>query len=194
MNNTIDGDAVMQQVQQGTAPSYWRVFPAKLSHFIWSVLGYAVGALLLLGFIGFLNITPGFAISFGSSSDAPSAIQFWRTVDFVVAGVLAFCCVALFVVSIRSISSVKQQALVLLPEGFVMQKGAGKKTMTVIHFGAITGVGTSVFSGTWSLVMPRTNGKGTIKVELDGRFGAPKNIATILQAAHMQYANSRATH
>ncbi len=194
MNNTIDGDAVMQQVQQGTAPSYWRVFPAKLSHFIWSIVGYAIGALLLLGFIGFLSISPGFAVSFGSSSDAPNVIQVWRTIDFVVAGVMAFACVALFVLSIRSIGSVKQQALVVLPEGFVMQKGAAKKTMTVVHFGAITSVGTNVFSGNWSLVMPRTNGKGTIKVELDGRFGAPKNIATVLQLAHMQYAKSRATH
>ena len=189
----IDGEAVMQQVLQGSAPPNWRVFPAKLSHFLGSIIGYAIATLLFLGFIGFLVIAPDFAIGLQGSSDAPNIVQFWHTIDFVVAGALALGCAALLVSSIRGLGSVKQQALVLLPEGFVMQKGTGKKSMTVVNFGAITGVGTSVLQGNWSLVMPRANGDGSIKVELDARFGAPKNIATILQVARMQYAKAGVT-
>lgn len=186
----IDGEAVMRQVLQGSAPPNWRVFPAKLSHFLGSIAGYAIAVLLFLGFIGFLVIAPDFVIGLKGAVDVPTLHSFWRTVDFVVAGALALGCAALLVSSMRGLGSVKQQALVLLPEGFVMQKGADKKTMTVVHFGAITGVGTSVVQGNWSLVMPRANGNGNIKVEIDARFGAPKNIATILQVARMQYAKS----
>lgn len=187
----IDGEAIIQQALQGSAPPNWRVFPAKVSHFLGSIAGYAIGALLLLGFIGFLIIAPDFAISLQGSSDAPNVIQFWRTIDFVAAGVMALACVALLVLSIRGLGTVKHQALVVLPEGFVMQKGADKKTMTVIEFGAITGIGTSVRNGNWSLVIPRANGKGAIKLELDGRFGAPKKVAAMLEEARLQYAVAR---
>lgn len=187
----IDGEAVLQQALQGSAPPNWQVFPAKLSHFLGSIAGYAIGALLLLGLIGYLAINPDAAIGLQGSSNAPNVIQFWRTIDFPVAGLLVLACVVLIVLSIRGLGTVKQQALVLLPEGFVMRKGADKKTMTVIEFGAITGIATSVSNGNWSLVMPRANGKGAAKLELDGRFGAPKKIAKTLEEARSQYAIAR---
>lgn len=184
----IDGEAVLQQALQGAAPPNWRVFPAKQSHFMGNIVGYIIGVVLLLGFIVYLAANPDVAITLQGSSDAPNVIQFWRTVDFVVAGVAAVGCIVLLVSSVRSLGTLNRQALVLLPEGFVMRKGVEKKTMSVIEFGAISGIATSVSNGTWSLVMPRANGKGTIKLELDGRFGAPKQIAKMLEEARSQFA------
>lgn len=185
----IDGEAVIQQSLQGSAPPNWRVLPAKVSHFLGSIAGYAIGAVLLLAFIGFLAVNPDARVTLqGSSSDAPNVIQFWRTIDFVVAGVMALACVALLVLGVRGLGTVKQQALVVLPEGFVMQKGTDKKTLSVIEFGAITGIATSVSNGNWTLVIPRANGKGVIKLALDGRFGAPKQIAKMLEEARSQFA------
>lgn len=184
----LDGEAIVHQALQGSAQPNWRVFPAKLSHFLGSIAGYAIGALLLLGVIAYLAANPDVAFSLGSSSDTPNVIQFWRNIDFVVAGVMTLACIALLGLSVRGLSTVKHQVLVLLPEGFVMQKGAEKKTMTVIEFGAISGIATSVSNGNWSLVMPRTNGKGAVKLDLDGRFGSPKQIAKTLEEARSQYA------
>jgi len=184
----IDGEAVLQQALQGSAPPNWRVYPAKVSHFLGSIAGYAIGTLLLLGLIAYLAANPDVAISLQGSSDAPNVSQFWRVIDFVVGGVMVLACVVLLVLSIRGLGTVKHQALVVLPEGFVMQKGAGKKGMTAIEFGAITGIATSVSNGNWSLVIPRANGKGAIKLELDGRFGPPKKIAAMLEEARSQYA------
>lgn len=184
----IDGEAVMHQALQGSAPPYWRVFPAKVSHFMGSITGYVIGALLLLGFIGFLIIAPDFVIGLKGAVNEPSLHALWRTVDFAVAGLGVAGCIVLFISSIRGLGTVKQQALVVLPEGFVMQKGAEKKTLSVIEFRAITGIATSVSNGNWTLVIPRANGKGTLKLALDGRFGAPKQIANMLEEARSQYA------
>lgn len=190
----IDGEAVMQQVRQGAAPSYWHVLPAKQSHFIGNIAGYTVGALLAFGLLLYLIVDPGFVIGLKGAVNVESLHNLWRTVDFVVAGIAILACLFLVFAGVRNLGTVNQQALVLLPEGFVMQKGVGKKTMTVIEYGAITGLTTSVSNGSWSLVMPRANGKGAVKLDLDGRYGAPKQIATMLQEARAQYARARASH
>jgi hypothetical protein len=187
----IDGEAVMHQALQGAAPPNWRVFPAKQSHFMGNIVGYVIGVVLLLGFIVFLIAAPDFVIGLRGAVNVPSLHSLWRTVDFVVAGVGVVGCIVLLVSSVRSLGTLNQQALVLLPEGFVIRKGADKKAMTVIEFGAISGIATSVSNGTWSLVMPRANGKGAVKLELDGRFGSPKQIAKMLEEARSQYAIAR---
>ncbi len=191
MNNIIDGDAVMQQVQQGTAPSYWFVCPARVSQFLKNIAVFAVFSLLLIGGLRYLQVNPGFAIGLRGAGDIPELHALWRRIDFGVAGIVLLMLLFFLVSGVRNLATARQQALVLLPEGFVMQKGATRKTMVVIHYGAISEITTSVSNYTLSLVMPRTDGYGTIRVELDGRFGPSDAIAELLQQAHRQYAMGR---
>lgn len=187
----INGEAVMQQVLQGAAPSYWYVFPAKPSQFLKNIAVYSVCTLLLLGFLLYLKVHPAFVIGLGDAAKMPELHDLWRTIDFGAAAIVIPMLLVFLLSEVRNLSTARKQALVLLPEGFIMQKGSSRKTMTVIHYGTITELTTSVSNYTWYLVMPRADGNGIIKLGLDGRFGPSSEIAAILQQAHEQYAGAR---
>ncbi len=189
----IDGDAVMQTVVQGSAPPHWRVYPAKRSYFLGTIVWGVIGVVVMLGFLGFLVINPDFVFGLKGTLDGPSLQFFWRVFDLVGTGFVALAFAMLLVTGLRDLGSVKQQALVGLPDGFVKQTGTDKKTMTVIEFGAITGITPRVYKGRWSLVMPRANGTGAVTLRLDPRFGATKTIAMILQEARNQYGIATST-
>ncbi len=192
----IDGDAVMQTVVQGSAPAHWRVYPAKRSYFLGTIVWGAIGVVLFLGFLGFLVLNPDFVFGLKGTLDEPSLQVFWRVFDLVATGVLALAFAVLLRTGLRELGSVKQQALVVLPEGFVEQTGTDQKTRTVIEFGAITSIAPRVYRGRWMLVMPRANGTGVVTLRLDPRFGSPKTIAMMLQEARNQYgiATSASAH
>src|SRR5262249_15698522 len=168
------GDAVIRTVVQGSPPPNWRVYPAKRSYFIGSIVWGGVGVGLLLGFLGYLVINPDFVFGLEGAVEDPSLFPFWRAFDFVPTGVTALAFAMLLVTGIRDLGTAKQQARVVLPEGFVMQRGPDQKTMTVIEFGAITSIAPRVSRGRWSLVMPRADGSGALTLRLDPRRGSPK--------------------
>ena len=81
--------------------------------------------------------------------------------------------------------------LVLMPEGFVMQKGTTSKTMAAIAYANVGTPKVVVQSGTTYLLMSRANGQGALRVTLDGRFGPPKQIAKRIVDAHQLNAGTR---
>jgi len=187
MFNTINGEAVMQQVRQGTVPPYWHVFPAKVSHFLKNIAVCAVFTLLLFGFLLYLMVHPEFAIGLRGAVEMPELHAFWRMLDFIVVGIAMLILLIFLFSEVWKLGTAHKQALVLLPEGFVMQKGATRRSVTAIHYGAIFEITTSVSNNTWFLVMPLADGYGTIKLELDGRFGPSSEISSTLEQAHLQY-------
>lgn len=150
--------------------------------------------LLLLGCLLYLRVHPEFAIGLRGAAEIPELHALWRTIDFIVVDFVILIFLSFLSSEIWKLSTVHKQVLVLLPDGFVMQKGATRKSMTVIHYGAISEITAGVRNYTWFLVMPRADGYGTITLELDGRFGPPSEISEILEQAHRQYAMVRARY
>ena len=188
----IDGQAILQQALSGMAPATWQVLPARRSHFVGQIAGGIVGALALLAAIGYLVLNPDFAVGLQGSTNSPGVFSFWRILDFVVLGALILAALAYAVVSARDMGTMNQQALVLMPEGFVMQKGASPKTLSTIAYEAIGTSRMSISSGNIYLLMSRANSQGTLKLQIDSRFGPAKQLTQRIVEAQLTYARAHA--
>lgn len=187
----IDGQAIVQQALQGYAPPAWQVLRARPSHFWGRIIGGIFLTLLVLGFIGYLIVDPGFAIGLRGAVNVEGLHQFWRTVDFIAGGVFTVAFIGYIVFGVRDLITMDHQVLVLMPEGFVMQKGTTTKTLSTVAYEAVSGARMQIDRGTVNLIMPRASRQGAVKLEIDSRFGKPKPLAQQIIQAQMAYAAYR---
>lgn len=187
----LDPNQVLQQVQQRTNPPDWQVLPAKQSHFIQSLFGGIALILIGLAAAGYLLLNPDFVIGLRGLVDLDSMQTVWRIVDFVLCAAIVASGGVLIRGAVAGMATQDQQMLVLMPDGFVMQKGNTSKTMSAIAYANVRSPQVVVKSGTTYLMMARANGQGALRLEVDGRFGPPKQIAKRIVEAHQLYARSR---
>ncbi|GAC1451854.1 MAG: hypothetical protein PVSMB4_11990 [Ktedonobacterales bacterium] len=184
----IDGQAIVQQALQGYAPPGWQILRARQSHFLGTIISGIALTLLVLGLIGYLIVDPGFVIGLRGAVNVDSLHQFWRIVDFIAGGVFAAAFIALTVKGVRDLGTIDNQVLVMMPEGFVMQKGPATKAPLTVAYESTAGARLQIDRGTVYLLLARANRQGALKIEIDGRFGKPKPIAQQIIQAQTAYA------
>lgn len=190
----LDPNQIIQQVQQHTNPTNWAVLPAKQSHFLQSLFGGIFLAVIGLAAAGYLVLNPDFVVGLGALVTMSSLFTFWRIVDFVFCAVAVAAAGVIMRDSISGMATHDQQMLVLTPEGFVMRKGTTSKLTSAVAYANVGVPSVVVQSGTTYLMMSRANGQGPLRLEVDGRFGPPKQIAKRIIDAHQLYAQARAGH
>lgn len=183
----LDGNAIMQQALYGGAPPTWTVIPARRSHFLQTIAGAIVGAVLGVGGIVYLVLNPDFVIGLRGAVEISSTFQFWRILDYAVCGLIIIGCIVYAISTARNMGSVAQQMLILMPEGFVMQRGDSAKTLSAISYAAIGQPRITVSNGTVYLVMQRAQSANAMRLELDNRFGPAKQIAQRIIDAQATY-------
>lgn len=184
----LDGNAIMQQALYGGANPNWTVIPARRSHFVQNIVAGIVGAILFMGAIVYLLFNQDFVVGLLGAVDIPGSFQFWRITDYVVGGLAIVGCIAFAINTAREMDTLAQQMLILMPEGFVMQRGASAKTLSAIAYAAIGKPRITVNRGTVYLIMPRVQGTNAMRLELDNRFGPAKKIAQRIIDAQAVYA------
>jgi hypothetical protein len=75
-----------------------------------------------------------------------------------------------------------------MPEGFVIQTGANARTRRAVSYSVFSSINVTVNRGEYYLRMPRLDGRGSIRIQLDGRFGPPKEIVQRITNAHASFA------
>jgi hypothetical protein len=164
------------------------VVQAKQSHFMGMLFGGIALVLIGLAAAGFLVLNPDFVVGYRGVVDASGLYMFWRLVDFALCGAIAAGGGVMIRGAVNGMVTLDHQLLVLLPEGFVMQKGSSSKTMAAVAYASVNTPRVIVRNGTVYLVASRTDGRGAVNMELDGRFGPPKQIAKRIIEAHSMYA------
>jgi hypothetical protein len=187
----MDGQAVIQQVRAGTVPASWQVYHARRSYFMQSAILSLAGAVVAVAAAIWL-ITSGTVIGIGVTDTTPPNIAtFWLIVDMIVAGICFLGALGFAFARLRGLGSVDEQMLVLQPDGFVMVRGRRPRDTTVARFANVASLTPSVNNGTTSLVLVAGRSGKKLTIELDARFGPPKQIATDIQGMYAQYAHVR---
>lgn len=181
---------VVGRVQAGQALNTWQVLPASRGYFI---RGLLIGCVLLIAVIGaaawlFLNEHEAFSIGRGTGDLFD--FETWRTIDFVVLGII-FLALAYWVYSsCRDLTTQHKQFVVLMPEGVVMTKG--EKDPEVIDFSIASNVQVKRNRDDIILVFEnQTTGKRE-SISMDGRFGNARNLAETITNGYQQFQAMRA--
>lgn len=183
----MDSLAIMTQVRAGVAPPTWKVLPAKGSHFITAGLFSILFGLALIAGLVYLLIS-NTLIYFIVPPDNEGISIFWFLFDNIVGGAVAIGLIVMGIMKLVEMGTAQQQALVLMPEGFVIQT----QKAVVVHYGLVAGMTIAISQGNVVLNMRRTDNGQTMKVALDNRFGAPKPIGKAIVQAQGLYAQAAA--
>jgi uncharacterized membrane protein len=186
----IDTQAVVQQASLGMAPPSWQVLRAKRSFFISSAIGGVVFTIGALAAAIYLFVS-GAIVGIGVSDQTPSNVAiFWFIVDMVALAAAAIGGVIFALGSLRGLSTADEQMLVLMPEGFVLRRGAAENKTTTVNFQRVATVTPSVQSGRVFLIMQIVGSGQRAKVELDNRFGPAKRLAQQIAGMHAHYVTT----
>lgn len=167
-------DLVMR-IQQGMPEASWTIVRPQSSYFLKQVLIWFILFLLPIGATIFYLNTPDHALVLtGASLDSDSALQMWRTIDFIVFGVLALGFLAMLVEQVQNLLAREQQMLVLTPQAFYMKLRKKEYFVDYANIASIAPVAQR--DGNVKLKIRANNGQ-TSQVELDNRFGKAKELA-----------------
>lgn len=189
----LNANTVMTMVRQGQAPATWQVYRGRAAFHVRQMLGGLL--ILLLGFVGvmYLLLNPNTVIVPGSGQDSPidpGPFAVARVGDFVVLAVVLAVGLWLCASSSSQLTTVRDQALVLMPEGFVV----GARKSTAYAYAAMQSIAARNNRGTITFsITPVDSGQRQL-FRLDSRFGDARQIATQILAARTawQRANSEA--
>lgn len=179
---SLNADAVLTAVQQGHAPAHWQVLRARVGYHVRQILGGVF--LLLLGFVGVLILlaNPDSAYLPGSGGNNvldPGPFAAARTFDFVVLAIVLLVSLGLSAFAASQLATVRDQMLVLMPEGFVIY---ARKPMAY-DFAGIQAMTARNNRGTITFNVTPVGGGRSQTFRLDGRFGNAKEIATRILSA-----------
>lgn len=189
---SLNADAVMQAVRQGYVPDSWRVYHGRVGWLVRQLLGGLF--ILLLGFSAavYLMLNPHIAVVPGTPGDHTTIetgqIALWRGIDFVVLGFILLIGFVLSVGSASQLPNIREQALVLMPDGFVLTL----KKPTAYAYGAMQALSARNRRGVIQFnITPGGNARRRL-VALDGRFGNAKQIATQILMARNEWQRAHA--
>ena len=187
----IDANAVVQQARYGTAPATWQVLRANRSFFVVGVFGYLFLIVAAIAGAAYLLLT-GTIVGIGVDNPNVSDgwLLLWLVIDMVVLAVLALVGVGMTISRLRGMGTLDDQMLVLMPEGFVMRLGPSEKQTTTVSYQNVATITPTIDSGTYYLKLQMPDGSQT-KVEVDGRFGKPKQISEQIQGMHAHFVTVR---
>src|SRR5258708_3008803 len=121
----LSKEEILMYVQQGQAQPDWQVLRPNTSYLVKQVLSYAVIALFFLGAGAYVIRQDSFAFGAVGLVNIGS-LQTWHTIDEVVVAIGALAFLWLTGKYILDLNTIKNQMLVLLPEGFFLKKRSTK--------------------------------------------------------------------
>lgn len=189
----LNADAVMMAVRQNQIPGSWQVFRGRVAFHMQQLLGGVL--ILVLGFVGimYLLLNPRIAIvpGYGSNDSPidPGPFTIARTVDFVVLAILLLVGLWLCFSSSSQLTVARDQALVLMPDGFVIST----KNPVAYAYAAMQGMSARNNRGTITFNITPVGGAQRQSFRLDGRFGNAKQIATQILAGRAEWQRAHPT-
>jgi hypothetical protein len=188
----LDSTTILSQVRSGTAPSTWQVYRPSRSFFLQGAIGGVVLLIAAVAAAAYLLLS-GTVVGYGVNDFSPDGVlTFWFAADLVVLLAFAIGGIVLVVGRLRSLGSIDDQVLVLMPEGYLTRTGPSEKQTTLVDFQLIAPVQLTISNGSvYLLSRQQTTGK-TLKLEMDSRFGKPKVVAQQILALYGQFAHARA--
>ncbi len=179
----LSKEDLVMRIQQGTPEPNWTVVRPKSSYFLGQIVTWFILFLLTVGLAIYYLNTPDHALVLtGASLDTESALQTWRTIDFVVFGLVAVGFLAMLVVPVLDWLARGRQMLVLTPQACLIR--LRKKEYFVAYANVTSIVPNIQRGGNMKLNIRANNGQTTLK--LDNRFGKAKVLASQIVAAHRQ--------
>ncbi len=119
----LSKEDLVMRIQQGTPEPNWTVVRPKSSYFLGQIVTWFILFLLTVGLAIYYLNTPDHALVLtGASLDTESALRTWRTIDFVVFGLVAVGFLAMLVVPVLDWLARGRQMLVLTPQGRTMDR------------------------------------------------------------------------
>jgi len=113
----LSKEDLVMRIQQGTPEPNWTVVRPKSSYFLGQIVTWFILFLLTVGLAIYYLNTPDHALVLtGASLDTESALRTWRTIDFVVFGLVAVGFLAMLVVPVLDWLARGRQMLVLTPQ------------------------------------------------------------------------------
>lgn len=176
-------EELLMRIQQGTPEPNWTVIRPKLSYFVGQIVTWLIMFLLPIGAAIYYVNTPDHAIVLtGASIDSESALQAWRTIDFVLFALLAAGFLAMLVVQMLDFLARERQILVLTPEACLIRL---RKKDYFVAYANVTSIVPNIQRGGNIKLHIRVN-DGQTTFELDNRFGKAKVLAPQIVSAHRQ--------
>jgi len=190
----ISKEQVLMYARQGQSLPGWQVLYPKTSYLVRLAAIFGVMAIVVVGLgIAFLSQN-GFVIVPGYVSKAldPGAFQTWRYIDEAFLAILILILIGGASRYALELGTAQNQMLILTPEGFLLKKRSTEQ------FVAYTGV-TSITAragryGDVTLSVRAVGSNAMYKVQLDGRYGNARALASQIIAAQRQYATGQHSH
>lgn len=183
----LSKEDLILRVQQGIPDPNWTVIRPKSSYFLGQLALWLVLTLLTIGATLYYLNSPTHALVFiGASIDSDAALQSWRTIDFVLFGLLMIAFLSMLAVQMLDLLAIERQMLVSTPEAVFI--GLRRKEHFVAYTGVSNIVPTTQRDGTVKLLIQASTGRTTLS--LDKRFGPPKELAARIVAAWRQWVTA----
>lgn len=181
----LSKEDLLTRVQQGIPDPTWAVIRPKSTYFLGQIAVWLILTLIPIGLTFYYLSVPDHALVLsGASIDSDSALQTWRTFDFILFGLAALGFLSMLVIQILDLLAIGRQLLVITPEAVFM--GLRNKERFVPYANVTSIVPNVQRGGTVKLIIRGTTGQTTLN--LDKRFGQPKALASQIVAAQRQRA------
>ena len=179
----LSKEDLLMRIQQGAPEPNWTVIRPKSSYFLGQVATWLILFLLPVGAVIYYLANPDYALVLtGASLDTESALQTWRTIDFVLFALLAAGFLAMLVVQVLDLLAREQQILVLTPQACLIKL---RNKDYFVTYANVTSIVPNVQRGGNIKLSIRAN-DGQTTLELDNRFGKAKTLALQIVAAQRQ--------
>jgi hypothetical protein len=188
----IDANAVLEQARTGMAPGNWRVLSARRGYFVQATI---IGVVFLVAAVAaaIYLLATGTVFGYGlTDQTSNNVLLVWLVIDMLVLLAVAIFGVVAAIRSLIAMGSADEQKLVLMPEGFVMQRGPSGKNIVAVQYENIVNMKPSVRNGNVYLVMQARGASKPSQISLDGRFGKPKQLAQEITGTFAGVAAARA--
>jgi len=184
----LSKEDLIQRVQQGFPDPNWTVIRPKSSYFLGQIALWLILTLLVVGVtLYYVNSLTHALVFIGASIDSDVTLQTWRTIDFVLFGLVIVAFLSMLVNQMLDLLAIERQMLVSTPEAVFI--GLRKKEHFVAYTNIVSIVPNTQRDGTVRLLIQANTGRTTLN--LDKRFGPPKELAARIVAAQRQWVAAR---
>jgi len=179
----LSKEDLLMRIQQGAPEPNWTVIRPKSSYFLGQIAIWLILLVLPIGAAIYYLSAPDHALVLtGASIDTDSALQTWRTIDFVLFALLAAGFLAMSIVEMLDLLARERQILVLTPQACLIML---RNKDYFVAYANVTSIVPNVQRGGNIKLSIRANDRQTTLV-LDNRFGKAKMLAPQIVAAHRQ--------